>query len=896
MEEDQKEDQIFKERKEKLIRFLKTKYSWISYVVLAIIVFIATKIRTRNLSGLRDITTGGWILGPDLDPFLFLRWAKHIVEKGSLMVIDTMRYMPLGYDTKEELILHPYLMAWFHKIASVFGSVSVVQSAALYPVFMFALTVVAFFLLTRKIFASSLGERKANIIALIASFFLSVIPSILPRTIAGIPEKESSAFLFLFLAFYFFLLAWKAKNNLPRYIFAILAGVTTAMMALIWGGFGYIFVILAFVVLVSFLLGQVDIRKALVYTVWLFSSVIFMSPFSTRYNLTNFLVSTTTGFAFAVFLIIVVNFILFNTKIKNYLPAKLSKISKPLASLLIAIVLGIIFASILFGPIFIFNKSGEIFRTLVRPVTDRLGVTVAENRQPYFEEWSNSFGPVVRGIPIFFWLFFIGSIYLFYHLAKVFEKKEKIYLTIAYSFFLIAIVFSRYSPNGILNGTNFTSLALYLLGFLVLILTFGYYYHKYHKLNKEENLKGMDFGLVLIFAFFFLSIISARGAVRLIMMLVPPTSIIVSYFVVVSVANAGKIKDETGKTITWILVALIVLSSIFAAFSFYSASNATARGYMPSVYNQQWQKSMSWVRTNTSEDAVFGHWWDYGYWVQTMGERATVLDGGNAIVYWNHLMGRHALTGPDNMAALEFLYSHNTTHFLIDPTDLGKYAAFSSIGSDENYDRKSWIPAFSKDSRQTQEKKNSTLYVYPGGTVLDGDIIYEENGTQIFLPGGKAGLGGIVIEKDVSGNLVSQPEGIYVFQGKQYRLPLRYAFDKEFIDFESGIESGIFLMPVLQENKVEKDGALFYLSSRTVKSQLARLYLYGEDNPYFKLVHSEDDFVLSQIKAQTEIGDFIYYQGFRGPIKIWEIKYPEGMQVNPEYLQTFYPNEALRWA
>jgi len=35
-----------------------------------------------------------------------------------------------------------------------------------------------------------------NIIALIATAFFVVIPSLLPRTIAGIPEKESAAFFF----------------------------------------------------------------------------------------------------------------------------------------------------------------------------------------------------------------------------------------------------------------------------------------------------------------------------------------------------------------------------------------------------------------------------------------------------------------------------------------------------------------------------------------------------------------------------------------------------------------------------------------------------------------------------------------------------------------------------
>ena len=74
------QEALLQERKEKIIHFLKTKYHWIVYIILAIIVFIAVKIRTRNLPLLRDVTTGSWTLGPDLDPFLFLRWSKYIVE------------------------------------------------------------------------------------------------------------------------------------------------------------------------------------------------------------------------------------------------------------------------------------------------------------------------------------------------------------------------------------------------------------------------------------------------------------------------------------------------------------------------------------------------------------------------------------------------------------------------------------------------------------------------------------------------------------------------------------------------------------------------------------------------------------------------------------------------
>ena len=48
-----------------------------------------------------------------------------------------------------------------------------------------------------------------------------------------------------------------------------------------------------------------------------------------------------------------------------------------------------------------------------------------------------------------------------------------------------------------------------------------------------------------------------------------------------------------------------------------------------SVYNMvtgDWLDAYEWIRTSTSPDAVVASWWDYGYWTQTLGERASVAD------------------------------------------------------------------------------------------------------------------------------------------------------------------------------------------------------------------------------------------------------------------------------
>ena len=61
-----------------------------------------------------------------------------------------------------------------------------------------------------------------------------------------------------------------------------------------------------------------------------------------------------------------------------------------------------------------------------------------------------------------------------------------------------------------------------------------------------------------------------------------------------------------------------------------------------------------------------------------------------------------------------------------------------------------------------------------------------------------------------------------------------------------------------------------------------------------KLVHSEDDYVVSMLKSQgIDVGDFVFYEGFRGPIKIWKVEYPENTPTYPEFQKFEYAPGSL---
>lgn len=926
------QEKIFQERAEKVFKYLKKSQVWV-IIILLIAIILGVYIRSLPMvnhdtgqipgllqfvftpnaifggtPGLWDITTKTWTLGPDLDPWLFLRTAETIIETGSIPKRDLMRNVPLGYDNTGETQLLPYMISWTYKFFDIFGDVNIEFAGLIFPVIMFGLTIIIYFLFSRELFIrkTKKSKLKANIIGLIATFFMVVMPAFLSRTIAGIPEKESAAFLFLFLALYLYLKSWKNKDLKYSLVYSLLAGLSSGLLALIWGGMLYVFITIGLSILIAFFIQKIGNKEFYNYSSWIILSFFIMLVFSNRYSLTEVLTSLSTGIAVFTFFILIVDFVIRNTKIKDIKILNKYDVPRSIITIIIAIILLIVLSTIVFGPSFILDKARQIHQIIFQPTFGRWNITVAENRQPNFKEWSTSFGPFIRNIPIMFWLFFIGSIVLFKEMLRKFRKKDTWILIGAYVFLFSGIVFSRYSGTSIFNGSNFISKAFYYLSAIIFAVVFIYIFLKDYK-EGRNYFKKVRFEYILLFSLFFLTIFSARGAVRLIMVLATVVPIFVSYLIYISVNKFLKEKDETWKIVIAIITIIILISSLFTFYVYYQNVKNQAYMFIPSGYNVQWQKAMDWVRNNTDETAIFAHWWDYGYWLQSIGNRPTIVDGGNSIVYWNYLMGRLVLTGDNQKESLEFLYSHNASYLLIDSTDIGKYGAFSSIGSNEKYDRYSWMGAFVQDPKQTQETNNQTIHVYPGGLAIDEDMILNNNDKEVLLPRQQAYVAAILLPEKTSSNAsiksYDQPKVIYFYNGVQYREKLRYLYiNDEFFDFGEGVEGCAFIFPSLAQQgqgvQVNPIGATIYISPRVLRGYLAQKYLLDdpfENFPNFKEAYSEQSLVVDSLRAQgLNLPEFVYYNGIQGPIKIWEIEYTGDEEAKEIYLDTDY-KKYINW-
>jgi asparagine N-glycosylation enzyme membrane subunit Stt3 len=894
----------------KIFNFLKTKkWQWIvvGILLLAIIIF-GSWIRIQNLDLLKDSTTGESI-PLALDPFYFLRVAETIVDNGGeLPEADIMRVKstPTGF-TKEIL---PQVTVLMWKTANIFGDYSIQHIHNLYPVVFFILGLIIFFLLTWHL-------SNSKMTAFIGSFMLAVIPSYLYRTLAGFADHEAIgifAFLLTLLAYSFSLnYLYKRKSEkssiIKDYSGEILIGLLTAFTIISWGGIAkFVFMIIpfSFFIFWIFYTKENDKKELMKFTVfpilWIISTLIFSQLFGIGAVsvLNAFMLSSSGILTLFVTGFVLVDYILIKKKDLILKNAKYEK-HRILLSIAITGIIWLVVLGIMKGNFSIFS---EIIARFKDPFgTDRLGLTVAENKQPYLSEWMGQTGKWI------FWLFIAGLCFVGLNLSKLIKKfsGKTIFFT-GWIIFVFGAIFSRISAQSLLNGNNFLSNVIYF-GSVVVFLAASLYIYYNDKIKTDSK-------LIIILSWTFFMLIAGRGAARLFFVLTPFMVFMAGYATMNFYYSARKSKDELWRIIMYALLILSIGAIIFSTPNFVKSSLTQAQYTGPSA-DVQWQKAMNWVRNNTTEDSIFAHWWDYGYWVEYLGERPVISDGGHFQgTFRDHLIGRYILTNPSPESAISFMKSNNVSYLLIDQTDIGKYPAYSSIGSNPEWDRMASITTMISDPAQIQETSTGETRFYSGTGGVGDDIIYNNNGSTIFLPGAtfnkygspsyKSYIAGVILNVKSDGNSggfsIEQPQGIFVYEGRQIRIPLRYVYyGSEKIDFLSGLETGIKIIPRAYSSgssggvQIDYLGAAMYFDSRTINSLVVQLFLLGDpDNRYptIKLVHTEDHSVVSSLKAQgIDLDEFVIYQGIHGPIKIFEVEYSDDILINEEF--TRYAGE---WA
>jgi len=81
------------------------------------------------------------------------------------------------------------------------------------------------------------------------------------------------------------------------------------------------------------------------------------------------------------------------------------------------------------------------------------------------------------------------------------------------------------------------------------------------------------------------------------------------------------------------------------------------------IATDDWITSLGWIKNNTSPDAVIAAWWDYGYWIQTLGERKSLADNSTLSTAIIQNIAKMFLSEPDR--AWEMLQEMDADYILI---------------------------------------------------------------------------------------------------------------------------------------------------------------------------------------------------------------------------------------
>ena len=98
-----------------------------------------------------------------------------------------------------------------------------------------------------------------------------------------------------------------------------------------------------------------------------------------------------------------------------------------------------------------------------------------------------------------------------------------------------------------------------------------------------------------------------------------------------------------------------------------------------------WYENLKWMEFNVPPEDPIVTWWDYGYWIQTIGNRTSLGDGANMAPGYrlNWRTGHFFATG-NYTNATDWFNSWNLKYVTVDYAMLPKYFAYSTLGGISN--------------------------------------------------------------------------------------------------------------------------------------------------------------------------------------------------------------------
>jgi len=493
-----------------------------------------------------------------IDPFYIYRMSEYVINNDfQLPEIDMMRHHPFGVDPKTQTPVPFFLPAYMYVFIGPLTGLEYFPYALLYPAIMGAVAVVVMFFIGKEIYDVKTG--------LLAAFFLATVPAFITRTSAGFFDKEASAGVFMLMAFYFFLRAYKRSD----WKSGIASGLSMFMVIETWaGGLQYVLLLVSLFTFIMLIL-NINIKKITVaYVPFAVFSIVPMMFTYYQLPLTSF---------YAMVPLFLAAVILLRNAVEKYGWIKREYVPYFVPGLIVLAFVGILVTSMFtgFGSQYITELTSKLSLWRSTELS-----TVAESNPG---NWN-----VITGAT-----------------------------TVSYGMRIIP----QLSYGSALLSMN----VFMILGALLIVYMIAYRLYKKQDYRKQDFL--LLFALIWLLSavwsvFGYIRLLFFVGPpVALV------SGIFISKLI--DLCRKTKIMENAGtlrEKINYVSVPLTVFISLVLIANF---ANAYVYGMSmgPSI-NSYWKESMDFLSTETPENSNILSWWDFGYWFQTRGHRPTLTDGG----------------------------------------------------------------------------------------------------------------------------------------------------------------------------------------------------------------------------------------------------------------------------
>ncbi len=560
----------------------------------------------------------------DPDAWHYYRYVKWILEDGKIPANDPLQYYPEGGKPTGDSIVHSYLIAYTYKLIRPTG-IDLMSYLMLFPaIFGGGLAAVALYFAVDQLF----GRRTALFSALIYAF----IPLSLGRVYSGTIDKEIVYGFFAYTSLYFFLKSYKQgiSLNAPRsFVYPILAGIFYGLSYANWTGGAYLFLVIAVAAFLHYLFGlDVNLMKSItVASLVAPLSMHLIQP--EKFGLAYFVSNANLLLPWAVSILPLAALV-----ISDHLKTRGNDVHY------FKVMGGIIFAVVFV--LFITGEGSIASRAIMAPIgmlglekgaeADLYMATVAESQPSHFLGGGDT----------------------------ILQK--------------------------ILNGDFFRELALTLfaipVGLILLLIRF-----------KAKR----DFYSAFAFVWIISGFIAANQGLRLLFFMAPSAAVITGYAFsdlyervknkegeirrILNSTSKKRVLQSAESSFTNIRIAQLALLVALLLTSLSTLNAAVAFRNFQSDLPKPWYDATMWMKENTPADSVMFFWWDYGYYFQALAERATISDGGGAVLRDVNLA--NMFSSPED-EAMKYItkyvdYEKTPTYMLVSYEEFGKSGAINRI-------------------------------------------------------------------------------------------------------------------------------------------------------------------------------------------------------------------------